>query len=243
MSMLVTILFILLCGVAFPIGGCAMQRSWSNQLGDVYSVGLGSAACLGGAIAACFSFSIYVGSLVACVASALIAYPVCKHVKTTNFVTFGMIFGSVIGAFGTIVANNATPEALQEYYRWSSSSYFDIESWKALLPAVVVPLSIWRLLRSKSKTETFIITSLMISTLLPVVGFVGMISLVAPNIARIIAPKASFSRECLYASVVGVSLLLVTNAVIWFNPFGIYLPASATMSLIALPLLLVTLKK
>lgn len=241
--MLITVLFIILCGIAFPIGGCAMQRSWSNQLGDVYSVGIGSAACLGGAVAACFSFSIYTGALVACVSSALIAYPVCKYVKTSNFVTFGMLFGSVIGACGTIVANNASPESLQEYYRWSSSSYFDIDAWKAILPCVLVPLFIYRLLKTGNKTETFVITSLMVSTLLPVVGFVGMISLVAPNIARILKPNAPFNKECLLSAIVGVLLLLVTNTVIYFNPLGVYLPASATMSIIALPLLIITLRR
>lgn len=241
---MVTILFTILCGIVFPIGGCAMQHSWKNQLGDVYSVGLGSAACLGGAAACVFGFPIYVGALVACLVSSLLAGIVCRSVKVSNFITFGILFGAMIGSCGTIVANNASPESLQAYYHWSSSSYFDIPLWQLLIPLVLIPAPLARLvLRETSKTETFLLVSLIISLLLPAVGFVGMISLLAPNLSRIIRPGASYRMECLISAAIGVGLLGITNLVIWLNPFGIYLPASATMSLIATPLLLLTFRK
>ena len=49
--MLLSLLYVLISGIALPIGGIQMQYLWRNQLGDVYSLGLGSAACLGAAAA------------------------------------------------------------------------------------------------------------------------------------------------------------------------------------------------
>ena len=49
--MLLSLLYVLLSGIALPVGGIQMQYLWRNQLGDVYSLGLGSAACLGAAAA------------------------------------------------------------------------------------------------------------------------------------------------------------------------------------------------
>ena len=47
--MLLSLLYVFLSGIALPVGGIQMQYLWRNQLGDVYSLGLGSAACLGDA--------------------------------------------------------------------------------------------------------------------------------------------------------------------------------------------------
>ncbi len=49
--MILSLLYVLLSGIALPVGGIQMQYLWRNQLGDVYSLGLGSAACLGAAAA------------------------------------------------------------------------------------------------------------------------------------------------------------------------------------------------
>ncbi|MBR4492319.1 MAG: iron chelate uptake ABC transporter family permease subunit, partial [Bacteroidales bacterium] len=64
--MLLSVLYIILSGIALPMGGIQMQKMWHNQLGDVYSVGLGSAACLGGALAAMMGWSIPVGAYLIC---------------------------------------------------------------------------------------------------------------------------------------------------------------------------------
>ena len=42
--MLLSLLYVLISGIALPVGGIQMQYLWRNQLGDVYSMGLGSAA-------------------------------------------------------------------------------------------------------------------------------------------------------------------------------------------------------
>ena len=47
--MLLSLLYVLISGIALPVGGIQMQYLWRNQLWDVYSLGLGSAVCLGAA--------------------------------------------------------------------------------------------------------------------------------------------------------------------------------------------------
>ena len=42
---MLSLLYVLISGIALPVGGIQMQYLWRNQLGDVYSLGLGSAAC------------------------------------------------------------------------------------------------------------------------------------------------------------------------------------------------------
>ena len=37
--MLLSLLYVLLSGIALPVGGIQMQYLWRNQLGDVYSLG------------------------------------------------------------------------------------------------------------------------------------------------------------------------------------------------------------
>ena len=63
--MLLSLLYVLISGVALPVGGIQMQYLWRNQLWDVYSLGLGSAACLGAAAATMFGWcSLSVGSFI-----------------------------------------------------------------------------------------------------------------------------------------------------------------------------------
>lgn len=37
---MLNILYVILCGIALPVGGVQMQYLWRNQLGDIYSLGL-----------------------------------------------------------------------------------------------------------------------------------------------------------------------------------------------------------
>ena len=37
---MLNILYVILCGVALPVGGVQMQYLWRNQLGDIYSLRL-----------------------------------------------------------------------------------------------------------------------------------------------------------------------------------------------------------
>ena len=89
--MLTSLLYVLISGIALPVGGIQMQYLWRNQLGDVYSLGLGSAACLGAAAATMSGWcSLTMGSFICTLIAAMgiwlgwllhaeVAYRIRKH--------------------------------------------------------------------------------------------------------------------------------------------------------------------
>ena len=102
-----------------------MQYLWRNQLGDVYSLGLGSAACLGAATATMTGWcSLTVGSFVCTLVCTLICFFVTLRVSTQQLITFGILFGTFIGSLGTIVVTNApTGDLLKQYYLWGAANF------------------------------------------------------------------------------------------------------------------------
>ena len=123
--MLLSLLFVLISGIALPVGGIQMQYLWRNQLGDVYSLGLGSAACLGAAAATMSGWcSLTVGSFVCTLVCTLICFFVTLRVNTQQLITFGILFGTFIGSLGTIVVTNApTGDLLKQYYLWGAANF------------------------------------------------------------------------------------------------------------------------
>ena len=123
--MLLSLLYVILSGIALPVGGIQMQYLWRNQLGDVYSLGLGSAACLGAAAATMSGWcSLTVGSFICTLVCTLVCFLVTMRVSTQNLITFGIIFGTFIGSLGTIVVTNApSPELLKQYYLWGAANF------------------------------------------------------------------------------------------------------------------------
>ena len=82
---MLSVLYVILAGVALPVGGVQMQYLWRNQLGDVYSLGLGSAACLGAAAATMSGWcSLTVGSFICTLVCTLICFFVTLRVSTQN---------------------------------------------------------------------------------------------------------------------------------------------------------------
>ena len=102
-----------------------MQYLWRNQLGDVYSLGLGSAACLGAAAATMSGWcSLTVGSFICTLICTVICFFVTLRVSTQNLITFGILFGTFIGSLGTIVVTNApNGDLLKQYYLWGAANF------------------------------------------------------------------------------------------------------------------------
>lgn len=67
-------------------------------------------------------------------------------------------------------------------------------------------------------------------------GTIGFVSLGVPNLARVIIKPGDIRKQYALSAAMGTGLLLVTYLVVEYCKFGIYLPVSATMALIALPL-------
>lgn len=257
--MLLSLLYVLISGIALPVGGIQMQYLWRNQLGDVYSLGLGSAACLGAAAATMSGWcSLTVGSFVCTLVCTMICFLVTLKVNTQSLITFGILFGTFIGSLGTIVVTNApTGDLLKQYYLWGAAN-FRLEGvttgdiiFSLCLFAVGIAAA---LLDSKRLTAHFkgqtelsnlhkalslLAIMFLVTSAVSICGPIGFISLGVPNLSRIICKKEDIRIHYVISSAMGVALLLITYLVVQYVNFGIYLPISATMAILALPLMVI----
>ena len=254
---MLSLLYVIISGIALPVGGIQMQYLWRNQLGDVYSLGLGSAACLGAAAATMTGWcSLTVGSFVCTLICTLICFFVTLRVSTQQLITFGILFGTFIGSLGTIVVTNApTGDLLKQYYLWGAANFnlegvtgFDI-AFSIVLFAVGVVAALsqaGRLTRHfkgeielSNVTKALLLIAIMclVTSSVSICGPIGFISLGVPNLSRIMCKSTDIRRHYLISSAMGVALLLTTYMVVKYVNFGIYLPISATMAIIALPLM------
>lgn len=254
--MLLSLLYVLIGGIALPVGGIQMQYLWRNQLGDVYSLGLGSAACLGAAAATMSGWcSLTVGSFICTLVCTLIAFLVTLKVSTQNLITFGILFGTFIGSLGTIVVTNApNGDLLRKYYLWGAANFnldgvttgdivFSLALFAVgLAAALMTARDLTRHFKGEielsrpRKAVSLLLIMFLVTSAVSICGPIGFISLGVPNISRIICKRDDIKLHYLISSAIGVALLLTTFLVVKYVNFGIYLPVSATMAIIALPL-------
>ncbi len=252
-----SLLYVILSGIALPVGGVQMQYLWRNQLGDVYSLGLGSAACLGAAAATMSGWcSLTVGSFICTLICTIICFLVTLKVSTQNLITFGILFGTFIGSLGTIVVTNApNGDLLKQYYLWGAAN-FRLEGvttadiiFSLVLFAIGFGAALWTAkiltrhfngeieLKNIHKALLLLAIMFLVTSVVSICGPIGFISLGVPNLSRILCKSTDIRKHYLISSVMGVGLLLVTYLVVNHVNFGIYLPISATMAIIALPLM------
>lgn len=254
---MLSLLYVLISGIALPVGGIQMQYLWRNQLGDVYSLGLGSAACLGAAAATMSGWcSLTVGSFICTLICTIVCFFVTLKVNTQNLITFGILFGTFIGSLGTIVVTNApNGDLLKQYYLWGAAN-FNLEGvtgadivFSLVLFAIGLGAALWSAkaltrhfngeteLSNMSKALLLLAIMFLVTSAVSICGPIGFISLGVPNLSRIVCKSTDIRKHYLISSAMGVGLLLVTYIVVRYVSFGIYLPISATMAIIALPLM------
>ena len=240
-----------------------MQYLWRNQLGDVYSLGLGSAACLGAAAATMTGWcSLTMGSFICTLICTVVCFLVTLKVSTQNLITFGILFGTFIGSLGTIVVTNApTGDLLKQYYLWGAAN-FNLEGVTTgdiifsltlfvigLAAAMLSRRSLTSHFRNEIELSHFrkalqlLSIMFLVTSSVSICGPIGFISLGVPNLSRIICRSTDITKHYLISSAMGVGLLLATYLVVKYVNFGIYLPISATMAIIALPLMAVLFVK
>ena len=260
---MLSLLYVLISGIALPIGGVQMQYLWRNQLGDVYSLGLGSAACLGAAAATMSGWcSLTVGSFICTFICTVICFFVTLRVDTQKLITFGILFGTFIGSLGTIVVTNApNGDLLKQYYLWGAAN-FRLEGVTAgdivfslALFAVGLAVALWTAktltrhfngeLELSNMYKALLLMAIMslVTSAVSICGPIGFISLGVPNLSRIVCKSTDIRKHYLISSAMGIGLLLITYIVVNHVNFGIYLPVSATMAILALPLMAVLFVK
>ena len=255
--MILSLLYVLLSGIALPVGGIQMQYLWRNQLGDVYSLGLGSAACLGAAAATMSGWcSLTVGSFICTLICTMVCFFVSLKVNTQQLITFGILFGTFIGSLGTIVVTNApTGDLLKQYYLWGAANFRleGVTTWDIIFSLALFVLGFGAALGAakkltqhfkgeielSAKTKALLLLAIMclVTSAVSICGPIGFISLGVPNLSRLICKSTDICTHYLISSGMGIGLLLITFLVVQYVNFGIYLPISATMAIIALPLM------
>lgn len=255
--MFLSLLYVVLSGIALPVGGIQMQYLWRNQLGDVYSLGLGSAACLGAAAATMSGWcSLTVGSFICTLICTLVCFFVTLKVNTQQLITFGILFGTFIGSLGTIVVTNApTGDLLKQYYLWGAANFrlegvtsgdiifslllFIVGLLAALTQAKTLTRHFMGVIEISNLGKALILLAIMclVTSAVSICGPIGFISLGVPNLSRLICKNTNIRKQYLISSAMGIGLLLITYLVVQYVNFGIYLPISATMAIIALPLM------
>ena len=83
----------------------------------------------------------------------------------------------------------------------------------------------------------------LVTSAVSICGPIGFISLGVPNLSRIVCKSSDIRKHYLISSAMGIGLLAVTYVVVNHVNFGIYLPVSATMAIIALPLMAILFVK
>lgn len=255
--MFLSLLYVVLSGIALPVGGIQMQYLWRNQLGDVYSLGLGSAACLGAAAATMSGWcSLTVGSFICTLICTLVCFFVTFKVNTQQLITFGILFGTFIGSLGTIVVTNApTGDLLKQYYLWGAANFrlegvtsgdiifslllFIVGLFAALTQAKTLTRHFKSEIEISNLGKALLLLAIMclVTSSVSICGPIGFISLGVPNLSRLICKNTNIRKHYLISSAMGIGLLLITYLVVQYVSFGIYLPISATMAIIALPLM------
>lgn len=253
---MLNLLYVLLCGIALPIGGVQMQYLWRNQLGDIYSLGLGSAACLGAATATMTGWcSLTIGAFICQAVCAIFVSLIALRLNTSRLITFGIIFGTFVGSLGTIVVTNApTGDLLKQYYLWGAANFrlegvttFDIIFSFVLFgagfaTALLCANQLNRHFRGEielsnaAKAGILFMISILVTSVVSICGTIGFVSLGVPNLARVIIRSNDIRHQYALSALIGTALLLLTYVVVTYCNLGIYLPVSATMALIALPL-------
>ena len=254
-----SLLYVMLSGIALPIGGVQMQYLWRNQLGDVYSLGLGSAACLGAAAATMTGWcSLTIGSFICTLICNIICFFVSLKVNTQHLITFGILFGTFIGSLGTIVVTNApNGDLLKQYYLWGAANFrlegvtggdiafslilFAIGLTAAILSAKALTKHFNGEIELPNLSKALLLLAIMflVTSAVSICGPIGFISLGIPNLSRIVCKSTDIRRHYVISSVMGIALLLVTHLVVNYANFGIYLPISATMAILSLPLMII----
>ena len=260
---MLSLLYVILSGIALPVGGIQMQYLWRNQLGDVYSLGLGSAACLGAAAATMSGWcTLTVGSFACTLLCTLVCFAVTLKLSTQNLITFGIIFGTFISSLCTIVVTNAPDgELLRRYYLWGAANFRleDVTAWDIVFSLALFAAGMtWALLQHKRlsahfrgeielsnlrKAVSLLMIMFLVTSVVSICGPIGFVSLGVPNLSRAISGSTDIRRHYLISGAMGVALLLLTSLVVNFSGLGIYLPVSATMAIIALPLMFFLFRK
>jgi ABC-type Fe3+-siderophore transport system permease subunit len=206
--------------------------------------------------------SLTIGSFICTLICSIVCFFVTLRISTRNLITFGILFGTFIGSLGTIVVTNApNGELLKQYYLWGAAN-FNLEgvttgdicfSLGLFVVGLAVAIGASKALTRHMKEEielssmhkALLLLAIMflVTSAVSICGPIGFISLGIPNLSRTLCKSEDIRKHYMISAAMGTGLLLITYLVVKYVSFGIYLPISATMAIIALPLMAILFVK
>lgn len=206
--------------------------------------------------------SLTAGAFICQAVCAIIVALVALRLDTPKLITFGILFGTLIGSLGTIVVTNApTGDLLKQYYLWGAANFklqgvtpVDIAISLTLFAAGIASAVLCSNKLTKhhsgeielsnlTKAGILFMVSILVTSVVSICGTIGFVSLGIPNLARIIIKPGDIRKQYALSVGMGTALLLITYLVVEYCNFGFYLPVSATMAIIALPLMVVLFRR
>lgn len=225
--MVAALLVIVSISLILPRTSWVLQNRFNNQWMDIYSWGLGSATILGylvsylikcPAVAMVFAFGAFWILLCGCLLDSI---------KDYDMHTFGMVGGVCLGAVGTTICVNLSPEQLATYYQWCNPDFSNVDITTAIVLVCVSMLFTLVVSLTGGYLKQYVLLSIAAVILIAAFGPIWTISLLAPNLARYLHNDA--------ATVVAVAFVLLTVSYLisHFAPFN--LPLSSVLAFISLP--------
>jgi iron complex transport system permease protein len=258
----------ILAGAALSVSGLVMQTLFRNPLAGPYTLGVSSGASLGVALLTMLSgvtdyglqvIGIPFAACIGAIAVLLLVLAVSRRVTSNvSLLIVGLMFGSIAGAFVSLLQNFANPDALKLFIVWTLGSLSSV-GWgdMPMLASILVLGALFVLLALKplngmllgedyarglgidvARTRLYIVlaTGLLAGGVTAFCGPIAFIGVAVPHIARGIFLTSNHRLTAPASALIGACLLLVCDLLC--SLFIYPLPISTVSALFGAPVII-----
>lgn len=255
-----------LSGFGLGLAGAVYQVIFRNPLADPDIIGVVKGANLGAAVAIValgnhilsVAVSAFAGGLLA-VLAVLLLVRATRMTNTAAYILAGIVISAVSDALIMLLKFFADPDkelAAIEFWAMGSFGAVTLDKLTAVAPVFAAGLAGLLLLRrqvgllamdeeeskmlgvrvSRVRLGVLVCTTLMVASIVSVVGRVAFLGLIAPHIARLVFGRNNFST-CLFSGCVGCLLLTLADTAAR-SLYAVELPISVVTTAVGAPVLL-----
>ncbi len=257
-------------GIALSLSGLIMQTLFRNPLAGPFVLGISSGASLGVAVLVMGSIWLPLAVsgistvVAACLGSSMVLLVVLSMANrlkdTTSLLILGLMFGSAVGAFVSILQYFSNPEEVQGYLFWTFGSLSGV-SWselQILLPIILVGLIVTIAISSSLnilnlgddyaissgvnlKRMRYLIigiTSLLAGVTTAFCGPIAFIGIAVPHITRLIINSSNHKHLTILVALIGAGVMLICDIISQLPGFAQSLPINAVTSIFGAPLII-----
>lgn len=261
-------------GASLSIAGLLMQTIFRNPLAGPYVLGISSGAGLGVAllligssvfVSSAFSFmnslTVAAAAWIGAASVLLIIFFISLKVKDTiTILIVGVLIGSVISAFVSLLQFSSNANDLKAFIIWTLGSLRDVtrENLYVIAPAVGLGILISVLLVrnldvlltgeenaktlgvniSLTRILIFASTSLLAGTVTAFCGPIGFVGIIVPHFARMIFKSAKHSVLIPASAILGALMLVISDIISGLPGGGAVLPVNSVTAILGIPVLI-----